>query len=115
MRPVPTTSARRRAAGSVGEVIAERLGPVQVDVVQLVPGPRGVDVEEDPDAQRHGPGHGDLGGAEQRHGAEADLADGGGREDARTSAVAVKRMLTMSSSTSSLRSMSSRISSWSAR
>src|ERR1700733_14594095 len=83
IRPVPTTSARRRPPLSAGEVIAEHLGAVEVDVFDLVARPGRVDVHEDPDAERLGTGYGDLGRAQERDGTEPDLADGGRRERAR--------------------------------
>src|SRR5580698_4867340 len=82
IRPVPTTNARGRAVPSVREVIAEHLGTVEIHVVDLVFGMRRIDMQQHADAQRHGAGYGDLGRAEQRYGAKADLANGGGREDA---------------------------------
>src|ERR1700677_82176 len=92
MRPVPTTSARGGGSTppspspspspSAREVIAEPLGAVEIDMVDLVPGPGRVGVEKHPDAQRHGARHGDLGRAEKGDGAEPDLPDGGGRKDA---------------------------------
>src|ERR1700722_2654463 len=81
--PVPTTSARRRFPTSAREVIAEPLGAVEVDVPDLLARPGRVHVEEDPDAEWLGSGHGDLGGAQERDPTEADLSDGGGGERAR--------------------------------
>ena len=115
IRPVPTIMARRTSrvappavpvgsAPSVGEVIAEPLGAVEVDVVDLVPGPVGGDVQQDPDAVRHGAGDGELAGTDSGT-APNPIA---GRRWPGTcetmSAVAVNRMLMMSSSTRPLRS-----------
>ena len=81
MSPVPKIMARParrspsdrrpRAGASVGEVVTESLGALEVDVVDLVPRALGGDVEHDPDAAGHRPDDGQLAGTDQRHGARA--------------------------------------------
>ena len=105
MRPVPTTRARRAAPASAGEVIAEPLGAVEVDVAQLVAASGWCTCNRTRTQRGMDPATG-ISAAQSRGTAPKPMpraAVAGNIET--TSAVAVKMMLMTSSSTRSLRAI----------
>src|ERR1700677_4813698 len=93
MRPVPKIMARpgnqvrppRLSAGpgpsaSVGEVVTESVGALEVDVMDVLAGALRGDVEHDPDAPGHRTDDGQLAGADQGDGTESHRPGRRGRE-----------------------------------
>ena len=88
----------------LGEVITEALGVSQVDVTKFGARSGGVDVHQDPDAQRHRAGHVDLAGAQEGNVAETHRRVRRSRGTPRSGPVVVVKMtLTTSSWSRSLR------------
>src|SRR4029450_14085610 len=65
-----------------GEIVAQVLGTVQVDMAQMGSWPRRVAVEQEPDGVRVAADDVQLAGTEQRHVAEPELTGREGRERA---------------------------------
>src|ERR1700674_1244886 len=78
--PGPSAGAGSGPRPSVGEVVTESLGALEVDMMDLFPGAVRGDMQQDPDAVLHRPDDSQLAGTDQRHGAQAHRPGRGGRE-----------------------------------
>ena len=76
----PPLRAGRKHGGSAGEVVAQALGALEVDVAQLRSRTIGVEVDEDPDAPGSARHDVELACAQQRHVADSELPGRLGRE-----------------------------------